>query len=688
MTKRKKITKGDIANAIHSTAADHVTAVAEDVFDENLQEYQSDINSTHKQELAKKANAEDVEQSFSEQTTKNAEQDAEIAKKANAEDVSSQIQTEQTRVNAELEKKLQKDNNSDSSISDGSDEFIVTDSNNHIALKVDKDGIKARMFNICDENGKVVKTITKELLDKIEITTSSLDSTKLPKDTDSDSSISDGSDEFIVTDSNNHIALKVDKDGIKARMFNICDENGKVVKTITKELLDKIEILSQNSDKYGNTCKLQEKKGTYYEISAFSIKNVEQDLKAEFSTNKSKFGERTLHLYVHGKEETELTSRTNRGTVEISFNTPIVVTESLSFWIYMPTKCFINHRFESIKNPDPAFDFVFSGDSFSESFSMIPQYSLSPSWMLFKVLNKNLRGKEITKVSLSITNPDTNPNMDIWLGCFVADQRFTPTINFNMDSDLRASVNSKFTDYLESNNIPANIVVRFGSDQMNDGQKIGRRLYFNGIIDAGVRNAEANIPTDSDSSQEEHISIMNCNYQKKIKGIRYYLENDIISDGNPTKPIIAAHCATNYIDDVLAQALKTCGYRIIRHGNSYNYRSYIDSESCFIGTIGIGFDSNIKSVSDLTNEWKNNIETNFKEYVDDLIEWGMVGSFFTHEIKTREELTAAWDSNASLVDVVEDCINYILEKENAGLIQFKTLDNIYYNSVGKDVYNN
>ena len=53
MTKRKNITKGDIANALHSTAADHVTAVAEDVFDENLQEYQSDINSTRKKELAK-----------------------------------------------------------------------------------------------------------------------------------------------------------------------------------------------------------------------------------------------------------------------------------------------------------------------------------------------------------------------------------------------------------------------------------------------------------------------------------------------------------------------------------------------------------------------------------------------------------------------------------------------------------
>ena len=511
---------------------------------------------------------------------------------------------------------------------------------------------------------------------------------KLSKDSDSDSSISDSSEEFVVTDSKNKIAFKVDNEGTKVRVLNICDENGNVVKTITKELLDKIEILSQNSDKYGNTCKLQEKKGTYYEISAFSIKNGEQDLKAEFSTNKSKFGERTLHLYVHGKEETELTNQANRGTIEILFNTPIVVKESLSFWIYMPTKCFINHRFESIKNPDPSFYFVFSGNNFSESFKLTPQYSISPSWMLYKILNRNLREKEITKVSLSITTSAANPNMDAWIGCFVADQRFVPTINFNMDSKLSESVNSKFTDYLESNNVPANIMVRFGSGANSDGENIGRRLYFNGIVDAGVRNANVGIPTISDSSQVENINIMTCNYLKKVEGIRYYLENNIISNGNPTKPIISAHCATNYIDDVLAQALKTCGYRIIRHGNIYNYRSYIDSESCFIGTKGIGFNSTIQSVSDLTDEWKNNIEASFKEYVDNLIEWGMVGSFFTHEVKTREELAASWDSNAITVDVIEDCINYVLNKEKAGLIQFKTLDNIYYDSVGNDVYNN
>ena len=610
--------------------------------------------------------AVNAQAAIDELAAKNKAQDATIATKADAADVTSKMQTEQTRVNAELEKKFEK-NSIMQETGDATDKVMSQ---------------KAVSDKLSDLSNKIEEN--ESSLTSLQDTTTKLNKEKVSKDNDSDTSMSDNSDELVITDSANKIALKVDKDGLKARLLNICDENGNVVKTITKETFDKIE---ENESSYGNTCNLQEKKGTYYEIDNFSLKNEDMYLKAEFSTSQSKFGERTLHLFIHGKEETNLTSRSKKGSLDITFSKPIEITESLSFWIYMPTKCFINHRFESIKNPDPYIEFTFIGEGFSETFGIIPQYSLSPSWMLFKILNKNLRGKVIKKVSLSIENNDANPNMDLWLGCFVADQRFIPTINFNMDSSLTDCVNSKFTEFLESNNIPANIVVNFGFDQTKEGQTTGKKLYFNGIVGAGVRNANVSIKSES-GGDTENINVITCNYLKKVKGIRYYLENNIISDGNPTRPIIAAQCATNYIDDVLAHALKTCGYRIIRHSNSYNYHSYIDSESCFIGTIGIGFTSNITSTSDLTEEWKNELEASFKTYVDNLIEWGMVGSFFTHEVKTKDELTSKWDQNAITVDVIEDCINYVLEKEKQGLIQFKTLDEIYYNSVNTNFSNN
>lgn len=52
MAEKLKISKGNIGNALHSTAKDHVTTFVDEVFDEDKQKYQSEIND----ELDKKLN--------------------------------------------------------------------------------------------------------------------------------------------------------------------------------------------------------------------------------------------------------------------------------------------------------------------------------------------------------------------------------------------------------------------------------------------------------------------------------------------------------------------------------------------------------------------------------------------------------------------------------------------------------
>lgn len=52
MAEKLKIAKGNIGNALHSTAKDHVTTFVDEVFDEDKQKYLSEIND----ELDKKLN--------------------------------------------------------------------------------------------------------------------------------------------------------------------------------------------------------------------------------------------------------------------------------------------------------------------------------------------------------------------------------------------------------------------------------------------------------------------------------------------------------------------------------------------------------------------------------------------------------------------------------------------------------
>ena len=44
MAEKLKIAKGNIGNALHSTDKDHVTTFVDEVFDEDKQKYQSEIN--------------------------------------------------------------------------------------------------------------------------------------------------------------------------------------------------------------------------------------------------------------------------------------------------------------------------------------------------------------------------------------------------------------------------------------------------------------------------------------------------------------------------------------------------------------------------------------------------------------------------------------------------------------------
>lgn len=52
MAEKLKIAKGNIGNALHSIAKDHVATFVDEVFDEDKQKYQSEIND----ELDKKLN--------------------------------------------------------------------------------------------------------------------------------------------------------------------------------------------------------------------------------------------------------------------------------------------------------------------------------------------------------------------------------------------------------------------------------------------------------------------------------------------------------------------------------------------------------------------------------------------------------------------------------------------------------
>ena len=573
--------------------------------------------------------------------------------------------------------KLPKDNDSDSSISDGSEEFVVTDSNNKVALKVDKEGTKVKILNICDENGKVVKTITKETLDKIESnesgvsalqdTTSSLDSTKLPKDNDSDSSISDGSEEFVVTDSNNKVALKVDKEGTKVKILNICDENGKVVKTITKELLDKIEKNdSEKNSKVGNTCLLQERKGTYYEILKYSVSG---NLKVSVDTNIAKFN-RSIRVECDGVESTDDTTAVSRGIFTMDFTeNPIKVDETLSFWYFIPTKYWNPSQITGSaekKSVDVIRICAYTGDEkiFEDNYAF-SQYAYNVGWNLYKFLSDSFTGKSITKITFDFVSFNNNPNFQVWIGQFVADQRITPILNFNMDNDMRGiSYTCGFANWLLENEFPVDLRINHLQETSNEdpGYTIVRKLYKKGLANAMPYSGSART----------------LNLKESVE----YLLNDetngrltSLYSSNSERDVVAVGNSTNYINDTLLVAERLAGYKIMRSSNAYCYTSYIDKESCIMQTSGIGSipKSEPTDVDSLITE---EIKA-AKEIIDKAIKYGLAINFFTHQVCSKSQKGESdYNDLGSYYEAVTEILSYAKEKEKQGKIRIMSMYNI------------
>ena len=198
------------ANAVsYSNETSGMTAVtAQGAIDELAAKNRSQDSS-----ISTKAEKSDVQSSVSELKAKNTSQDAEIAKKANSADVTSLMQTEQSRVNAELDKKFNKEDiaqdfgeSKDKVVSQfalpfreiESPEFIkaIVDAEDHFLLGIQLDGsiewgkgipapIRAKLQEIVNQYQqdktdllKSINTLNEELTKKIELANSDLSSVK------------------------------------------------------------------------------------------------------------------------------------------------------------------------------------------------------------------------------------------------------------------------------------------------------------------------------------------------------------------------------------------------------------------------------------------------------------------------------------------------------------------------------
>ena len=432
-------------------------------------------------------------------------------------------------------------------------------------------------------------------------------------------------------------------------------------------MLDKIEKNdSEKNSKFGNTCLLQERKGTYYEILKYSVSG---NLKASVDTNIAKFN-RSIRVECDGVESTDDTTAVSRGIFTMDFTeNPIKVDETLSFWYFIPTKYWKPSQITGSaekKSIDVIRICVYTGDEkiFEDNYAF-SQYAYNVGWNLYKFLSDSFVGKSITKITFNFVSFNNNPNFQVWIGQFVSDQRITPILNFNMDNDMRGiSYTCGFANWLLENEFPVDLRINHLQETSNEdpGYTIVRKLYKKGLA----------------NSMPYSGSARNLNLKEAIEYLLNDKENGRLTSlysSNSERDVVAVGNSINHIDDTLLVAERLAGYKIMRSSNAYCYTSYMDKESCIMQTYGIGAIPK-EEPEDVDSLITKRIE-DAKNIIDKAIKYGLAINFFTHQVCSKSQKGESdYNHLGSYYEAVTEILSYAKEKEKQGKIRIMSMYNI------------
>ena len=611
------------------------------------------------------------------------------------------------------------------------EEFNVVDKKSKKGFSVDKDGVKARVYNIVDKNGNVINIIDRYSESVFDISAYNLTDGQLTKYADLatalgtngtnvpelyrrggmtvkyiqsssnkyvqyrlmatsfstnasdwqgiDDEPTAGSDnlvkssglhsnsfwdleeteEFNIADKNGKKGLSVGKDGVKARVYNIVDENGNITDTIG------------NYNKLGDGGFFQEKKGTYYFPSSISSSN--SGLSYAVVGNEAKF-EKSIKVEVNDITPTSDASFTNRGSLILNFDNPIKVKETLSVWYFVPTKYWRPDYRGGDSNIclDHFHLYFYNGDTQIYD-DLISIYHYHCGWNLYKFLTDDLINATITKIEIRFLSYNNHPNFVCYLGHFVADQRMTPILNFNMDGMLDGiTYTSGFAQWLMNNNMPVDLRL-YGFGNYEEGEDewktITRKMYFSGLINGMTYSGEATSYTLQ-------------------QAVTYLKSSDVLHgreaalyDIPAVRDIILCGATHNFVDDELLLAAKLAGYKMIRDANAYAYTSYIDSQCCIMPTYGVCGITDVTLSGDALEADIAAKVSDAKSYIDKLIKYGMAMSMFTHQAASKtQQGESGFTTLASYAEGLEEVFSYALQKQSEGKLLIKSMYNIINNN--------
>lgn len=549
----------------------------------------------------------------------------------------------QGAVTEEINKKLNRQNDSETAISDKSAVLKILDDNGNVVFLINSNGVNSLKYNICNSQGNIVGMIDKKFVDKfsdfdpheVKDSIDDLSKSKVDKSNESETTLEDTSSNYRIVDANGNVVLMLDSQGLKAAKFLRCGPNGNIIEElvnkddsgedITKKT--KIEYHAGKEYTFGQT--LEASSGVTTSINTSLIRHGEFSIKAD------------------------ILNTDDENYIIIPLEQSSISNEPFGFWMWINPFDQLNiDNFKAQIVNDSGYVqaqiYSFGNALYSNNSTLSSkQINTLGGWIYITIF-----GNAGTKLKLIFKSTSVGNNEKIATiyvdGQYYIGKKITPVFVINGDGFYNNEAALGIYEYIESNGLVHSVCGTYSeSEQMPDLMKT---QISKGILEMGAYGG-----------QDGQVIAKGTDYATMITSCQKIIGIDSQETEQRIPPILYG-CQFHKLTPLIFRVVTDCGFKLIKGGGFGYYNNsfqqiFDHAEHTPIAIMPTGFTGSGNGAEFLKQQARN--------WIDRTINCGTLGVLFNHNYSENP----AQESDSSLytyTEVMRYIIDYLAEQKAAG----------------------
>lgn len=292
-------------------------------------------------------------------------------------------------------------------------------------------------------------------------------------------------------------------------------------------------------------------------------------------------------------------------------------------------------------------------------------------WKLLKIPTQ--MSAIFNRVEFVLNTYDYYPNMDINIGHIVCDQKMMPMLCITTDGNLYNDKSARFANWCIEHHIPrsAQGVLLDDSSLSDSNKELNAKLkeqYINGEFEITVYNRDVKLRR----GLKESLA-----YLKGDEGGWTGSVNNCLDNYYMERPCISINSSIHYLDDIIVNAEKMTGFRIMRGAGELQNggTSYLDDIDSVIYCGNLMNETSAAINAENYDSVLANRINQGKASIDRMIAIGESVCQFSHFDLYKEDCIK--ETSGAFAEALEEVLTYAKTKESEGELMIVTMDKLY-----------